>query len=173
MQTSGLWIAENLRGDSEEDTELLRGMADEARVFLNQFDWCKEIREFYFGLGIGGILAVFLARILPSNEHVDEWLWVVVGDLPQAYMVTDAASKPVAALRGYIEEMREWVAAVRAGESVDNVIPVNAPATLQNADALCSRLDHIERELIPEFEHKSTKTQRSGFIVDPKIWTRQ
>lgn len=58
-----------------------------------------------------------------------------------------------AALRGYIEEMREWVAAVRAGESVDNVIPVNAPATLQNADALCSRLDHMERELIPEFEH--------------------
>lgn len=69
VQNSGLWIVENLRGDSEEDTELLRGMADEARRFLNQFGWSKEIREFYFGLGIGGVLAVFLARILPSHEH--------------------------------------------------------------------------------------------------------
>jgi hypothetical protein len=127
-------------------------MADEARPFLDQFAWCKEIREFYFGLGIGGVLAVFLARILPLHKSVDEWLWVVVGDLPPAYLVTDAASTPVAALRGYIEEMRKWVAAVRAGESVDTVIPVNAPATLQNADALYSRLNHIERELIPEFE---------------------
>jgi hypothetical protein len=152
VQTSGLSTIENLRGDSDEDTELLRRMADEALLFLNQFDWCKEIREFYFGLGIGGVLAVFLARILPSQKRVDEWLWVVVGDLPPAYLVTDAASTPVAALRGYIEEMRKWVAAVWAGKSLDNVIPVNAPATLQNADALCSRLNHIERELIPEFE---------------------
>lgn len=152
MQTSGLSTIENLRGDSDEDTEVLRRMADEARFFLNKFDWCKEIRELYFGLGIGGVLAVFLARILPSEKDVDEWLWVIVGDLPSAYLVTDAASTPAAALRAYIEEMREWVAAVRAGESVDNVIPVNAPVTPQNADALCSRLNHIERELIPEFE---------------------
>lgn len=152
MQISGLSSVENLRGDSDEDTDLLRSMADDARLFLKQFDWCKKISEFYFGIGIGGIVAIFLARIAPAKKGIDEWLWVVVGDLPPAYLVTDAAPTPLAALRVYTEEMHKWVTAIRFGEPVDNIIPVNVPPTPQNADALCSRLQYIERKLISEFD---------------------
>jgi hypothetical protein len=55
--------------------------------------------------------------------------------LSRGELVGDAASTPVDALCDNIEEMRKWVAAARAGKFLDNVIPVNAPATLQNADA--------------------------------------
>jgi hypothetical protein len=152
MQISGLSSVDSLKGDSDEDTELLRGMANDARSFLTQFAWCKAIVEFYFGIGIGGIVAVFLARILAAEEDVDEWLWVVVGDLPPAYLVTDSAPTPKAAVQTYIEQMREWVAAARLGRPVQEIIPVNVPPTPENANTLNSRLDFIERELLPSFK---------------------
>ena len=152
MQISGLLSVDSLKGDSDEDTELLRGMANDARSFLTQFDWCKAIVEFYFGIGTGGIVAVFLARILGAEEDVDEWLWVVIGDLPPAYLVTDTVPSPAAALRAYIEQMREWVTAARLGRPVQEIIPVNVPPTPENANSLNSRLDFIERELLPSFE---------------------
>ena len=143
MQTSGLTSVENLKGDSDEDTEPLRSMADDARRFLTQSAWCKEVAELYFGLGIGGIVGVFLARILPAAEDVNEWLWVVVGDLPPAYVVSDDAAKPAAALRIYVEQMRKWVTAALLGETLDEIIPVNVPPTPENSNALKARLESL------------------------------
>ena len=46
---------------------------------------------------IGGVVAVFLFRI-DGPPEVDPLLWVVVGDLPTAYLVTDDAPSPAIAL---------------------------------------------------------------------------
>ena len=101
--------ASQMKGDSEHDTELLKQMLKEAQAYLSAFDWCEAIRESHFGLGVGGVVAVFLFRIIPSREGVDEWLWVVVGDLPPAYLVTDENPTPVSALEAYAEEMKAWL----------------------------------------------------------------
>jgi hypothetical protein len=50
-------------------------------------------------------VAVLLVKITPTREDVDEWLWVVVGDLPPAYLVADDAPGPAAALRAYISSV--------------------------------------------------------------------
>jgi len=52
-------------------------------------------------------------------------------------------------LQGYIEEMSAWVEAVRKGELVDDLIPVNAAPTKENASALFTRLRFLEREILP------------------------
>jgi hypothetical protein len=149
-----------MKGDSETDTLLLQTMSDEARRFLMQFQWCERIAEFYFGAGVGGIVAVFVARIVPNGPGIDEWLWTVVGDLPPACLVTDDSSSPGVALRAYIEEMRKWVGAALEGESVEDLIPVNAPATRDNAEALGSRLTYLETTLIPMFERRAAEEVR-------------
>jgi hypothetical protein len=77
---------EYLTGDDEADSGLLAGMARQAAEYLMSFDWCVSIMDTYFGDGIGGVVAVFLFRILPARPHIDEWIWVVVGDLPSAYL---------------------------------------------------------------------------------------
>jgi hypothetical protein len=46
--------------------------------------------------------------------------------------------------------MRRWITAVRAGASLDDVIPVAANPTIQHADMLESRLDFIQRRLIDD-----------------------
>jgi hypothetical protein len=124
-------------------------MLKEAETFLCSFAWCESIAESYFGLGIGGVVAVFLFRIKPKHKDVDEWLWAVVGDLPPAYLVTDDNPTPVSALESYITEMHSWVNAVENGQPVDDIIPVNAPATGANAQQLRKRLSFLNEKILP------------------------
>ncbi len=138
-----------MRGDSDADTELLNKMAEEAKVFIQACDWCKGVKDSYFGCGVGGVVGVFFFRIAPASEEVDECLWVVVGDIPPAYLVTDENQTPSAALQSYITEMRRWVAAAESGEAVDELIPVNVPATPEAALALKKRLNFLESAILP------------------------
>jgi hypothetical protein len=101
-------ITADMARDSVKDTALLKEMLTEASRYLASFPWCGEIEKTYFGLGVGGIVAVFLFRVAPSQPNVDEWLWVVVGDVPPAYLVTDGAPNPACALKVYIGLMKEW-----------------------------------------------------------------
>ena len=138
-----------MTGDSDDDTGLLNKMAEEAGAYIQGFDWCTSIKDAYFGCGVGGVVAAFLFRIVPTSEEVDECLWVIVGDVPPAYLVTDESRTPSEALRTYIAEMRQWAAAAEAGESVDELIPVNVPASREAALALKKRLDFLEAEIVP------------------------
>ena len=148
-------LAEMYGGDAE-DIRLLRIMASDAEAYLRSRSWCKEIRESYFGDGYGGIAAVFLFRIVPAREDVDEWLWVVIGDTPPAYLVTDNCKTPSQALAGYIEEMSKWVDLAKQGRTSNAVIPVNVPATPENASDLEKHLKVLADVLVPAFQEAET-----------------
>jgi hypothetical protein len=138
-----------MTGDDAEDSRLLRELASKAHRYISKFSWCRSVREAYFGDGYGGIVAVFFFRIEPSRPDVDEWLWVVVGDLPSAYLVTDECHTPSQALERYIDVMSEWVQLAKEGRSSDDVVPVNAPATPESAEMLGSRLRVLNDTIVP------------------------
>jgi hypothetical protein len=146
-----------MTGDDEEDIQFLRMMAEGAQNYLKCFPWCKGIREAYFGDGFGGIVAVFLIRIEPSQADVDEWLWAVFGDVPPAYLVTDLFQKPSQVLLGYVEEFSKWVQLAKEGRSSPDVIPVNVPATPENAANLEIRLKILSDDIIPAFQIKENQ----------------
>lgn len=50
------------------------------------------------------MFTIFLARIIPTRRSIDEYVWIVVGDIPPAYLVTDDYPSPKQALEGYIWE---------------------------------------------------------------------
>lgn len=75
-------------------------------------------------------------------------VWVVVGDLPPAYLAHEPGDSWQDALRGYVEEVALWVAAVRESSSLDEVIPVNVAPTAEHADMLASRLEFIRVNLV-------------------------
>jgi hypothetical protein len=135
-------------GDSKKDMLLLKEMAGEAREFLMSFKWCKNICRSWFGWGVGGICAVFFFEIEPSSRKIDKWLWVIIGDLPPAYLVIDESPTPLAALANYVDLMQEWIYSVKHKLPVDDCIPVNAPATREYADLLQRRLDFIRKEFL-------------------------
>jgi hypothetical protein len=63
-------------------------------------------------------------------------------------LVVDGSPTPLAALETYVELMQEWVDAVQIKKSTAECIPVNAPATSENADLLQRRLDYIRKRFL-------------------------
>jgi hypothetical protein len=81
---------------------------------------------------------------------VDDTLWVVVGDSPPAFLVCDDAPDWQSALRCYVREMQRWVDAVRSGNELDDIIPVDVSPTLEHAALFSSRLGFIQDYLIDD-----------------------
>lgn len=142
-------VADLIKRDSASDTELLRKMATEANEFMREQDWCERVDHQYLAYGVGGVVAIFFFQIIPRSEDVDSCLWVIVGDLPPAYIVADGNPTAADALDGYCSEMEAWVEAVRKGENVDDLIPVNAPPTFANAEELDGRLGFLRSKILP------------------------
>jgi hypothetical protein len=143
---------EQMTGDDEDDSALLEDMARHAAEYLMSFDWCASIVDSYFGDGIGGVVAVFLFRILPARPDIDEWLWVVVGDLPSAYLATEDIKSPRHALDAYMWHRSQWVDCILAGRTpTDEVMRVNVDPTREMAEALSKRLKTLNEEVLPHF----------------------
>lgn len=138
-------------------SETLTDLEEAAVNFIRSFDWSGELLAMYEGFQEPNMLGVFLMHLRPAQPQVDEWLWVVVGDLPPAYLVADDNPTVAQAVLGYAAEMQRWVDAARAGAPVDDLIPVNVPPTTEFADMLSSRLailrgtvlDEIKTETVP------------------------
>jgi hypothetical protein len=140
----------NISGDDAEDTALLEGMHKDAQKFASSQKWCGPIQEEYLAFGVGGIIAVFLFKIRPLGDDVDPWIWVIVGDVPSAYITTEDNDTWQEALEGYVFEMRRWCRAVEADELTEDLIPVNATPTLENAKLLEQRLDFLDERFLNE-----------------------
>ncbi len=124
---------------------------DYAKSFLLGHRWCLEIAESRVGMFVSKIVSVFLFRIRHTEDFDDEWLWVVVGDLPPGYLVTDHAPNAAWALVIYVGLVKEWAEAVREGASVADLYPVNVPPTLEWAEQLESRVRFLEEEILKDY----------------------
>jgi hypothetical protein len=128
---------------------LSRSALQEAREFILFYDWVSSIEAEFVGVCVDGILYAFLFNILPSREEVDKWVWVIVGDVPPAYITCESAKNSYEALDAYVGAMEEWVHAAQNGYPVNSVIPVNVDATPENALLLKTRLEFIDRRILP------------------------
>lgn len=139
-------------GSATKDLQAIVGMHGEARSFLERFQWCTAILDEYLGMAYPGIVAVFLFRIAPARHDVDEWVWIIVGDLPPAYITCEDSPNPASALDAYIGAMTEWVAAASTGGFVDKLIPVNVEPSKENAERLRLRLKFIDDKILSNFK---------------------
>jgi hypothetical protein len=146
---------DSIAGDSVEDTLLLQEMATEATEFLSGNHWCESIERSYLAYGIGGVVAVFLFQITSTSPDIDKCFWVIVGDLPPAYLVMEDSPTAADAIEAYCIEMGDWVEAVEKGESVEDLIPVDAPATLEFSNQLKGRLEFLRTVIVPRSRKQS------------------
>jgi hypothetical protein len=148
-----------LAASEVDDSEELEQYGREATAFLQSHKWCGSIRQKYFDRGWAGILGIFYFKIEPASAAVDDEVWVVVGDLPPAYIDVKHCTNGAQALYSYVAAMREWVHQVKRGESVGEQIPVyyrfsrtEIEPTPEFADMLESRLKFVEEQIMPEFQ---------------------
>lgn len=132
----------------EDDRHNFSSLLEDAKKEITFYDWCLGIEETYVGLYEAEILGVFLFRIKPSRQEVDEWVWVIVGDLPPIYITCEESPNPVCAVDSYIGAMREWVEAVKNGDALDKVVPVEAEPSIENALMLQNRLEILNKRIV-------------------------
>jgi hypothetical protein len=106
---AGVVPVELMTGEDEEDTAFLRGMSQDAEAYLRSFSWCKEVQGSFFGGGVGGIIAVFLFNIRPARPEVSSWIWIIVGDIPSAYLPLEDAPSPAEIFKTYLRGMSKWL----------------------------------------------------------------
>jgi hypothetical protein len=157
---SKLTSIEGMIGGTDEESRQFQTLYKRAATFIRSFEWSGAITVSYFGLGVADIIGIFLFELVPVSEAVDRFLWVVVGDIPSAYLVADLAPNPACALRAYSVEMRKWLGAVKSGKSVAEAIPVNVPPTMAWANKLESRLNFLEKNVLDM--HRSDLTNNFG-----------
>jgi hypothetical protein len=133
-----------------EEDMLLAGAANEAFAYLSQFNWVKSIAKAELLAGVSNIIAVVKCEIVPAQEGVDTLLWVISGDLPSAYLVLDDAETPVQAVEIYCKIMGDWANAVLKRRNLREYYPVAAPPTKENAKRLLSRIELLQKKIIPE-----------------------
>jgi hypothetical protein len=136
VDVSAMTSADSIEGEDLVDTNLLRDMAGGAYEYISTQQWCERVDRQYLAYGLGGVIAVFLFQIIPRFKDVDKC---------------------------NCSEMEAWVEAVRNGESVDELIPVNAAATPEYAEQLNGRLEFLRSKILPLLEQKIDRPQ-SGEI---------
>jgi hypothetical protein len=125
----------------------LQAYPKQAAAFVGGFAWCRAVTQCQLAFAVAGILGVFRVDLEPG-VGADPTVWVVVGDLPPAYLAFEPTDTWQDALDGYVSEMRVWVEAARTGGDVADLIPVNVPPTAEYAEQLVRRLDFIQRNLL-------------------------
>jgi len=133
---------------SEIEHPEVRELAERAKHFVQNFAWCDTVTACSLGFAVAGVMGVFRVDLVPAHPEAEPTVWVVVGDLPPAYIAYEAGDTWQDALRGYLEEMGLWVSAVRDGRSVKELIPVNVQPTTTYAEQLNTRLAFIRTEFI-------------------------
>jgi len=148
IDTSDFQEESEIKGDDPEDTESLREMAAEARAYMEDFEWCPSIESVHLALGVVGIVGVFLFQFDEVIEDDDDALWVVVGDLPSAYVIVEPGDDGITALERYCELMEDWAFNVLKGNSLDESFPVEAEATHEHAEMLRQRIVFLRTEIL-------------------------
>ena len=132
-----------------EEIQSILGLYDEAREYLESFDWCVSTKKVWYDKdhGIYEKIGVFLFEIEPLNDTVDDLIWVIVGDLPSVYL-DKSVTTGQEALETYCELMQEWADNIKSGKSLDECYPVPVDTTIENAELLSGRISFIRRELL-------------------------
>jgi hypothetical protein len=155
LVASALVSVAEIVGDHEHDTVLLRKMSEDAKHYISSFPWCDATLASYFGGGVGGIFAIFFLQIRPNRADVDPWIWIVVGDIPSAYLPISDCDSPSEVFRSYVRGMNKWVELTRKGQTgtpEQGVPPVKVPATPEWAEKLNQKLYGLTLAVKPFFE---------------------
>ena len=140
----------HLQGSDIEYKDEVFKLFDEATRYLTAFKWCKKILNCWLADGFGYILCIFYFDIMPTPEsNADNKLWVIVGDIPPAYLDTIEYKTANDALSFYCFLMEEWVENVKKGKSVADCYPINVAPTIEHANMLETRIKLIKSDFLP------------------------
>lgn len=140
------------------EREWLENAAQTAKQFLMSHKWCTGLQDLRAECFVAPIFALFGAHVTMDSDRC-EGVWVLIGDLPPAYL--DRVTSPTArdAFENYLAELEAWVEAARKGLPINDIMPVchansakPIPPTSENTDLVVRRISLIRELILPNFD---------------------
>lgn len=149
IDTSEMISIEYLNSSGLEYVDELIELSNQAIAFVESKPWCNKVINGWLSRGRGYMFGLFYFQIKPSRPDIPGYHWVIVGDLPPAYLDVEFCPTASSAIEGYVCELQEWVDRVMTDRPLDeSVIPVNVPPEKKWAEQLQSRLDLIRKNIL-------------------------
>jgi hypothetical protein len=143
---------ENLSTVPMEELDEVLKLSAEAKDYLGSFKWCTKMKKGYLSKEWGYRLCVFYFEIETTDPAMNS-VWIIVGDMPPAYIDTQHASSPSQALERYVTLMEDWIDHVKTGRSVVECYPVHVEPIEKYADMLIQRTEKIKHYFIPDLRN--------------------
>jgi len=123
----------------------------EAKKYLNSLKWCNKILNGWLVKDWGYMLCIFYFEIDPITESdADNFVWIIVGDTPPAYIDIESAHNELEALELYVYLMEEWIENAKRGKSVEDCFPINVEPSKKYANMLYNRIKILKSDFIAE-----------------------
>jgi len=110
------------------------------------------VKESTLYLNLGSTLCIFLMEIDNAASDEDNFLWIMVGDIPSMHLDVYGTKTTIEVLDRYNALARDWIFNVQHGLSVDDCYPFDTESTIEMADMLKKRVDFIEKTIIPNID---------------------
>jgi hypothetical protein len=124
----------------------------EAEKYLLSFIWCKKIEGCFLYTNIGRVFCIFNFEIENSASSEDNFLWVIVGDIPPMYLDVFGANTTVEVVKLYIELAEDWINQIKKGLSVEECYPFNAQPTVELAELLEKKISFMRKTVVHSIE---------------------
>jgi hypothetical protein len=120
----------------------------EAEAYLLGFKWCAGIKDSFLYYSLGKVFSIFLFEIDNSQSNGDNFLWVIVGDIPSMYLDVYGPKSTKEVLEDYIRLAEDWIAAIQAQRSVEGCFPFNAEPIIELAQRLQNKVSFMKNTLL-------------------------
>jgi len=126
----------------------LGDVQQKAISYLLSFTWCAKIKESFIYTNVGDVFCVFLFEIENTASAEDNFLWVIVGDIPSMYLDIYGPTSTKGVLQRCIDLAEGWIFEVKNGSAVDECFPFNAEPTIELAELLEKKISFMKTTLI-------------------------
>ncbi len=127
----------------------------EAENYLLGFRWCKKINNSFLYTNLGSTFCIFLFEILNSQSSEDNFLWVIVGDIPPMYLDVYGPKTTKQVVEDYIDLAEDWINHIENKKSVVDCYPFNAEPTIEVAELLDKKILFMKQSLLDNMSNVS------------------
>jgi hypothetical protein len=121
----------------------------ESKEYLLSHKWCKSINKGWLFINIGYAVNVFLYNIENEQSPEDDFLWVIVGDLPPIFLDTHNVKSTKEAVQMYVDLADDWVDHVESRQSLDECFPFDVTSTSELVGRFKERVRLLQNSILP------------------------
>jgi hypothetical protein len=133
--------------------EEVKSLYIEAESYLNSFKWCKEIKSAKVYTNLGKVFCIFLFEIENAGSDDDNFLWVIVGDIPAMYLDVFGPKTTKDVVNIYIELAEDWINSIKAGKGANGCYPFDAEPTLELAELLEKKISFMKTTVVNNIQN--------------------